>query len=62
VKIVFKNLPKDDPKKRKPDIAKARKIIDWEPKVDLLEGLQKTYHYFKTLSPSEWTKLPKEFN
>ena len=47
---------------RKPDITKARTILGWEPKVDRAEGLKKTYDYFKALPPSEWTKLPKEFN
>ena len=61
VKIVYKDLPVDDPKQRQPDITKARTILGWEPKVDRVEGLQKTYDYFKALPPSEWTKLPKEF-
>jgi dTDP-glucose 4,6-dehydratase len=61
VKIVYKDLPVDDPKQRQPDITKARTILGWEPKVDRAEGLQKTYDYFKVLPPSEWTKLPKEF-
>ena len=61
VKIVYKPLPADDPKQRKPDITKARKILNWEPKVERVEGLAKTYDYFKSLSPEEWTKLPKEF-
>lgn len=46
-KIVFKNLPEDDPKRRKPDITKARKLLNWEPKVSLREGLKKTIEYFK---------------
>jgi dTDP-glucose 4,6-dehydratase len=61
VKIVYKELPVDDPKQRQPDITKARTILRWEPKVERAEGLQKTYEYFKALPPSEWTKLPKEF-
>ncbi|NCA29492.1 MAG: SDR family NAD-dependent epimerase/dehydratase, partial [Chitinophagia bacterium] len=40
---------------------KAKKLLGWEPKVDRAEGLKKTYDYFKSLPPSEWTKLPKEF-
>jgi dTDP-glucose 4,6-dehydratase len=51
----------DDPKQRQPDITKAKKLLGWEPKVDRAEGLKKTYDYFKSLPPSEWTKLPKEF-
>ena len=46
-KIVFKPLPVDDPKVRQPDITKARKILKWEPKVSLDEGLEKTIAYFK---------------
>ncbi len=61
VKIVYKELPVDDPKQRQPDISKARNILGWEPKVARAEGLQKTYDYFKALAPTEWTKLPKEF-
>ena len=46
-KIVFKPLPKDDPKQRKPDIGKARRLLKWEPKVDLESGLQETISYFR---------------
>ncbi len=46
-KIVFKPLPSDDPTRRKPDISLAKKILDWEPKVSLETGLQKTIEYFK---------------
>ena len=46
-KIVYKPLPEDDPQVRQPDIAKARKILDWEPRVDLDEGLAKTIEYFR---------------
>jgi dTDP-glucose 4,6-dehydratase len=45
-KLIFKPLPQDDPKQRQPDITRARKILDWEPKVDLNEGLAKTIEYF----------------
>ncbi len=44
--IVFRPLPQDDPKQRCPDIAKARKVLKWEPKVNLEEGLKRTYDYF----------------
>jgi dTDP-glucose 4,6-dehydratase len=44
--IVFKPLPKDDPQQRRPDITKARRILDWEPKVSLDEGLEPTIAYF----------------
>jgi nucleoside-diphosphate-sugar epimerase len=46
-KIVFKPLPQDDPKQRRPDITKARKILKWEPKVPLHKGLTDTIAYFK---------------
>jgi dTDP-glucose 4,6-dehydratase len=59
--IIYKELPADDPKQRQPDITKARTILNWEPKVGRSEGLQKTYEYFKSLPPEEWSKLPKEF-
>jgi dTDP-glucose 4,6-dehydratase len=48
-KVVFKDLPKDDPKQRQPDITKAKEILGWEPKVDRAEGLKLTYEYFKNL-------------
>ncbi len=46
-KILFKKLPQDDPQKRRPDITKARKILDWKPKVPLNEGLRRTISWFK---------------
>jgi dTDP-glucose 4,6-dehydratase len=46
-RIVYKPLPADDPKVRQPDIAKARDILGWEPKVGREEGLKATYEYFK---------------
>ena len=45
--IVYKPLPVDDPKQRRPDITRARTILGWEPKVGLEEGLLKTVDYFK---------------
>ena len=45
--IVFHPLPQDDPKQRCPDITKARRILNWEPKVDLEEGLRLTYDFFR---------------
>jgi len=60
--IVFKPLPVDDPKQRKPDISKARSILGWEPKVDRAEGLKLTYEYFRQLPREELFKQPKEFN
>ena len=47
-KIVFRPLPQDDPKQRKPDITKAKKLWKWEPKVKLAEGLTDTIAYFRT--------------
>ncbi len=47
-KIIYKPLPSDDPMQRKPDIAKAREHLGWEPKIQLEEGLLKTIEYFKT--------------
>jgi dTDP-glucose 4,6-dehydratase len=46
-KLVFKPLPKDDPKQRKPDITKAKKILGWEPVVPLEKGMVETIRYFK---------------
>lgn len=46
-KIIYKPLPKDDPKQRKPDITKAREILGWEPKYTRAEGLKPTYEFFK---------------
>ncbi len=45
--IVFRPLPQDDPKQRCPDISKARRILNWEPKVALSEGLKITYDFFR---------------
>lgn len=47
-KIVFKPLPEDDPKIRQPDISKAKSLLNWEPKIDRLEGLTKTLEYFRS--------------
>jgi len=60
-KIVYKPLPVDDPKQRKPDITKAKVILGWEPKVNRAEGLAITFNYFKSLPPEELYKKPKEF-
>lgn len=48
-KIVFKELPKDDPKQRQPDTTRAKAILGWEAKVSRTEGLKITYEYFKSL-------------
>ena len=47
-KITFKPLPQDDPKQRKPDITKAKKLLKWEPQVKLADGLKDTIEYFRT--------------
>lgn len=47
-KIVFRPLPKDDPRKRRPNIELAKKVLNWKPKVSLDEGLMKTIKYFKS--------------
>jgi dTDP-glucose 4,6-dehydratase len=60
-KIIFKPLPVDDPKQRKPDITKAKQLLGWEPKVDRAAGLKLTYAYFKSLPKEELFKQPKEF-
>jgi len=52
-KVVYKDLPTDDPKQRRPDITKARAILNWEPKIDRAEGLKRTYAFFKTLTQEE---------
>jgi len=49
-KIIFLPLPEDDPTKRKPDITLAKKNLNWEPKIGLDEGLDKTIYYFKNLA------------
>ncbi|MCG8475762.1 MAG: SDR family oxidoreductase [Cytophagales bacterium] len=48
-KVIYKDLPKDDPKQRQPDISKAKSLLEWEPKVLRAEGLKITYEYFKSL-------------
>lgn len=48
-KIVYMDLPIDDPKQRQPDISRARKLLNWEPKITLEEGLLETIRYFETV-------------
>ena len=55
-KLISLPLPKDDPKQRKPDIAKAKALLGWEPKVTRQEGLKITYEYFKSLTNEELFK------
>ena len=47
-KIIFRDLPQDDPQKRKPDISLAQSVLDWTPTVSLEEGLLKTIEYFRS--------------
>jgi dTDP-glucose 4,6-dehydratase len=46
--IRFEPLPQDDPRRRRPDISKAKRVLDWEPVVDLREGLKETIQYFRS--------------
>ncbi len=55
-KIIFKDLPKDDPMRRRPDISTAKRLLDWEPKTSREEGMRKTFEYFKSLSKEELEK------
>lgn len=52
-KVIYKDLPVDDPKQRQPDITIAKKLLHWEPKVDRAEGLKRTYDYFRGLTEAE---------
>lgn len=47
--IIRESLPSDDPQQRKPDISQAKKVLDWQPKIELREGLEKTINYFDEL-------------
>ena len=59
-KVIYKDLPQNDPKQRQPDITLAKELLDWTPKVSRSEGLSITYEYFKNLSEDELYK--KEHN
>ena len=48
-KLVYQPLPRDDPRRRRPDIALAKELLGWEPKITLREGLPKTIAYFRKL-------------
>jgi dTDP-glucose 4,6-dehydratase len=52
-KVVYKSLPIDDPKQRRPDIKKANTLLNWNPSIDRKEGLNRTYSYFLSLSKEE---------
>jgi dTDP-glucose 4,6-dehydratase len=47
-KLIYVDLPVDDPTRRRPDITKARTLLGWEPRVGLKEGLQKSLAFFKS--------------
>ena len=47
--IVFEPLPQDDPKRRRPDISKAKRVLGWEPVVELEDGLKPTIAYFESI-------------
>ena len=59
-KVIYQDLPVNDPKQRQPNIDKAKKLLDWEPKVKRGEGLKITYDYFKSLPDEDLYK--KEHN
>jgi nucleoside-diphosphate-sugar epimerase len=48
-KIVFKDLPQDDPQQRRPDISQAKQLLGWQPEFDLDEGLKRTIRYFESV-------------
>jgi len=56
-KIVYRELPQDDPKQRRPDITKATEILGWTPKIGRAEGLKITYEYFKSLPKTALDKI-----
>jgi UDP-glucuronate decarboxylase len=53
VKLEHRELPADDPKQRQPDISRARELLDWEPQVNLEQGLERTVEFFRSLLVSE---------
>ena len=55
-KVIYKDLPVNDPMQRKPDISLAKKLLNWEPKVQRAEGMKLTFDYFKSLSHDELYK------
>src|SRR5579885_962082 len=52
LELTFEPLPEDDPKKRRPDISKAKRVLGWEPKVSLEDGLTETVAYFREFAPA----------
>ena len=60
-KIIFKSLPENDPIKRKPNISKAIKILNWKPIISRKKGLENTLDYFRSLSLDELNKKEHKF-
>ena len=58
--LVFKDLPQDDPKQRKPDIQRVKEKFDWQPKAPLVFGLEKTISYFRKLQESQSQEIKIE--
>ena len=56
-KVIYKDLPVNDPMQRQPNIDKAKSLLGWEPKVSRAEGMKRTYAYFKSLSEEELNKM-----
>jgi dTDP-glucose 4,6-dehydratase len=56
-KVIYKDLPVNDPLQRQPEISKARKLLGWEPKVNRADGLKITYEYFKSLTEDDLHKV-----
>ena len=52
-KVIYKDLPVDDPKQRQPDITRAKELLGWQPQIDRAEGLKRTYAYFQSLTSEE---------
>lgn len=61
LKIIFKSLPKDDPRQRQPDITLAKTVLNWEPRISRQEGLKRTYEYFKSLPRELWSLEHRDF-
>jgi dTDP-glucose 4,6-dehydratase len=56
--VVHEDLPEDDPKQRRPDITKARRILDWNPSVTLDEGMRRTVEYFRSVHANGKVNVP----
>ena len=55
-KLVFRELPQDDPTRRKPDISKAQKLLNWTPKIQLRQGLELSMNYFRSCAKADLVK------